>query len=70
MKDSAHHLAGAPASGMTVGARVWLLRDGGFGRVVALGQGGLICRVLLESGSVLVERPGCELMAVTPAPTS
>ena len=68
MKDSASHVSGANASRMAVGASVWLLRDGGFGRVVALGQGGLVCRVLLESSSLLVERPGCELIAVTPTP--
>jgi hypothetical protein len=44
------------------GTRAWLLLDGGFGRVVAVGQGGLMCRVRLERTGETVERPGCELL--------
>jgi hypothetical protein len=49
--------AGAPRPG----ARVWLLRDGRFGRVVTTAQGGLICRVRPEDGSPDVECLGDEL---------
>lgn len=57
----------APGSGPgtpRVGARVWLLRDGCFGRICAVAQGGLVCRVRLEDGCTLLLRPGCDLLAV------
>jgi hypothetical protein len=44
------------------GTRAWLLLDGDFGRVVAVGQGGLTCRVRLERTGEVVDRPGCELL--------
>jgi hypothetical protein len=43
------------------GTRVWLLRDGRFGRVVTTAQGGLICRVRPEGGGPDVECLGDEL---------
>jgi hypothetical protein len=43
-------------------ARVWLLRDGRVGRVVALSQGGLLCHVRPEEGGATLRRPGCELL--------
>lgn len=52
------------SSAPRIGDRVWLLSEGGFGRVVAVCQGGLLCRVQLESGAVLVDRPGCELLRI------
>jgi hypothetical protein len=46
-----------------VGARVWLLRDGRAGRVVALSQGGLLCHVRPEGlGGATLRRPGCDLL--------
>ena len=52
-----------------VGGKVWLLHGGGFGRVVAIGQGGLVCRVRLEGGTAaLVDCPGCELLPLAGAP--
>ncbi len=50
------------------GTRAWLLLDGGFGRVVAVGQGGLTCRIRLEGGVEVVYRPGCELLQVADGP--
>jgi hypothetical protein len=44
------------------GTRAWLLQDGGFGRVVAVGQGGLTCRIRLERSGEVVDRPGWELL--------
>lgn len=53
----------APADGPPrPGTRAWLLLDGGFGRVVAVGQGGLMCRIRLERTGEVVDRPGCELL--------
>lgn len=46
------------------GTRAWLLLDGGFGRVVAVGQGGLTCRIRLDGTGEVVDRPGCELLQV------
>jgi hypothetical protein len=66
-KRTDSHAAGALPAGMPPpqpGTLVWLLRDGGFGRVVAVGQGGLICRVRLERDGALVGRPGCELLSL------
>ena len=50
------------------GTRAWLLRDGGFGRVVAVGQGGLTCRVRLERSNEVVDRLGCELLPLVDEP--
>lgn len=62
--ESARHGAGlSPA----VGARVWLLREGGFGRVIARGHGGLTCRVRLERDHALVECAGCEILPLSDA---
>ena len=47
---------------LPVGGRVWLLRDGRVGRIVAQAQGGLLCRVRLEDGVTFLLRPGCELL--------
>lgn len=65
MKDPASGIGGASTVAPPLGTRVWLLRDGGFGRIVAVCQGGLLCRILLERGSGLIERPGCELLPLT-----
>ena len=49
------------------GTLVWLLREGGFGRVVATAQGGLLCRVRPEAGGAaapVLECLGCELLPV------
>ena len=48
-----------------VGSRVWLPREGRYGRVVVRVHGGLLYRVRLEGGGAwrLVERPPCELRA-------
>ena len=57
----------APAEAPPVpGSRAWLLVDGGFGRVVAVGQGGLTCRIRLDRTGEIVDRPGCELLQITP----
>lgn len=56
--------ATAPAAHPRPGALVWLLQDGRFGRVVSSSQGGLMCRVRLEWGEAVVDRPGGELLAV------
>jgi len=50
------------------GTRAWLLTDGGFGRVVAVGQGGLTCRVRLERTGEVVGRTGCELLPLAAEP--
>lgn len=50
------------------GTRAWLLLDGGFGRIVAVGQGGLTCRIRLEGSDEVVDRSGCELLQVADAP--
>lgn len=55
------------AVGPPLGARVWLLRDGRVGRVVAMAQGGLLCRVLMEDDLTLLLRPGCELLRLSSA---
>jgi hypothetical protein len=55
--------SGAP----TPGTRVWLLREGGFGRIVAVGQGGLVCRVRLERQDLVVDQLGCELLPLEDA---
>ncbi len=64
------HVTG-PASGEAAprpGTRAWLLLDGGFGRVVTVGQGGLTCRVRLERTGEIVDRPGCELLQLVDEP--
>jgi hypothetical protein len=43
------------------GTRVWMVRDGRFGRVVATAQGGLICRVRPDGGGPAVECLGDDL---------
>jgi hypothetical protein len=61
------HAAGALPAGLLPpqpGTLVWLLREGGFGRVIAVGQGGLICRVRLERNGVLVGLSSCDLLAL------
>jgi hypothetical protein len=55
--------SGAP----TPGTRVWLLREGGFGRIIAVGQGGLVCRVRLERRDLVVDQLGCELLPLEDA---
>ena len=55
---STHAGAGSPP----IGTRVWLLRDGRAGRVVALSQGGLLCHVRPEDGGSTLRRPGGELL--------
>lgn len=52
----------AGGGGPAVGARVWLLRDGRVGRVVALSQGGLLCHVRPEGGGETLRRPEGELL--------
>jgi hypothetical protein len=46
--------------------RVWLLRDGRFGRVVATAQGGLLCRVRPDGGGPVVDCLGDELFRLCP----
>ena len=62
-KLSVGSVAGADDLALPVGARVWLMRDGRTGRVVACAQGGLLYRVRLdgEAGATLV-RTGGDLM--------
>lgn len=55
------------AAPRSLGVRVWLLRDGCFGRVVASSQGGLLCRVQLEDGRTQLQRPGSDLLPIAEA---
>jgi len=50
------------------GTRAWLLQEGGFGRVIAVGQGGLTCRIRLERTGEMVDRPGCGLLPLAAEP--
>jgi hypothetical protein len=61
--NAAPAASGAP----TPGTRVWLLREGGFGRIVAVGQGGLVCRVRLEGHDLVIDQLGCELLPLEDA---
>ena len=56
-----HAAVAAKAGAPRPGTRVWLSRDGRFGRVVAIAQGGLICRVRPEGGGPDVACLGDEL---------
>jgi hypothetical protein len=48
---------------LPVGARVWLMREGRTGRVVACAQGGLLYRVRLDGeGAPTLVRTGGDLM--------
>jgi hypothetical protein len=59
---------GRTPGALRVGYRVWHIRDGRFGRVIAIAQGGLLCRVRPETGGSDVVCLGCELMALEPTP--
>ncbi len=51
------------AAALPVGARVWLLREGYSGRVVARAQGGLLYRVKREEGAAQsLFCPACDLL--------
>jgi hypothetical protein len=59
-KLSAGSLPGGDEMALPVGARVWVMREGRSGRVVACAQGGLLYRVRLDGGdgAVLVRTGG------------
>ena len=51
------------AENLPVGARVWLLREGYSGRIVARAQGGLLYRVRREGRATeSLFCPGCDLL--------
>ena len=62
-KLSAGALPGADEMALPVGARVWVMREGRSGRVVARAQGGLLYRVRLDGDdSAVLVRTGGDLL--------